>query len=61
MPRIDVTADVYSTLQVLADDRGAGVGEVLAEAVGLKIAVTAAQDDGWQLLLEKDGKLRRLD
>lgn len=61
MPRIEVTGDVYSALQALADSRGAGVAEVLAEAVGLKITVTAAQDDGWQLLLEKSGKLRRLD
>jgi hypothetical protein len=60
MPYIDVTSKIYGTLKDLADNRGMGVEELLAEAIGLEITVSKAQDNGYQLLLEKNGKLRRL-
>lgn len=60
MPYIDVTNKIYGTLKDLAENRGMGVEELLAEAIGLEITVSKAQDDGYKVLLEKNGKLRRL-
>jgi hypothetical protein len=60
MPYITVTHEIYGTLESLAEHRGMAVEELLAEAIGLEITFSDAQDKGYKLLLEKNGKLRRL-
>lgn len=60
MSHIFVTEQVLSTLQSLASRRGMEVDEILAEAIGLEVTFSDAQDKGYKLLLEKNGKMLKL-
>lgn len=60
MSHIFVTEQVLSTLRSLASRRGMEVDEILAEAIGLEVTFSDAQDKGYKLLLEKNGKMLKL-
>lgn len=60
MSQIFITEQVLSTLRSLANRRGMEVDEILAEAIGLVVTFSDAQDKGYKLLLEKNGKMLKL-
>jgi predicted transcriptional regulator len=54
---INVSDDVMTTLEKLADARGTDVPGVMAEAIGLERVFVDAQRAGSRLLIEQGGRM----
>lgn len=50
----------YATLERLARRRGKTMSEVLRDAIQMESWLANAEDEGWHVLLEREGRVREL-
>ena len=57
---VNFSTSAYETLEQLAAAKGKSMSEVLRDAIQLEKWLTDAQAEGWNILFEKDGRVREL-
>ena len=57
---VNFSRSAYETLEQLAAAKGKSMSEVLRDAIQLEKWLTDAQAEGWNILFEKDGRVREL-
>lgn len=57
---VNFAPSAYAALERLAARRGKTLSDALRDAIQLETWLANAEDDGWHVLLEKDGRVREL-
>src|SRR5690349_1214976 len=57
---VNFAPSAYEALERLAQRRGKTLSEILRDAIQLESWLQAAEDEGWHVLLERDGHVREL-
>lgn len=57
---VNFAPSAYATLDRLAARKGKTMSEILRDAIQLEAWLANAEDDGWHVLLERDGRVREL-
>jgi hypothetical protein len=57
---VNFAPSAYQALERLAARKGKTMSEVLRDAIQLESWLAAAEDEGWHILLERNGRVREL-
>lgn len=57
---VNFAPSAYATLERLAARKDKTMSEVLRDAIQMESWLANAEDDGWHILLERDGRVREL-